>query len=176
MSLLYAAQRGSYEEFLAEYAPGDATKLFGGGRPLLFQAVGNKDVEARVAITMRLLDDGADPSIAPDRVNVLHVLFGARNHDPIHEAEMLRRLIEGGADLNLVSKRDGPPLAVLVKHGPRPESDCVPFYDVIFDQPNLDFTVPTGNGSLHELVFDSVWNLPLLRERIRAYESARTPA
>lgn len=173
MSLLYAASRGSYDDFLAEYTPEDATKLFGGGRPLLFQSVGNKNVEARIAITQRLLDDGADASIAPDNVNVLHVLFGTRNHEPDKEAPMLRRLIDSGADINLVSKRDGPPLAVLIKHGPRPEHACLPFYDVIFDQPNLDLTLPTGDGSLHDLIFNSVWNLPLLRERTSAYEAAR---
>lgn len=173
MSLVYSASRGSYEDFLAEYSPADATKLFGGGRPLLFQSVGNKNVEARIAITLRLLDDGADPSIAPDHVNVLHVLFGVRNHDAEKEAPMLDRLIDCGADINLVSKRDGPPLAVLIKHGPRPESACVPFYDVIFDQPNLDFTVPTGDGSLHDLIFNSTWNLPILRERTLAYEASK---
>ncbi|SKH28460.1 Uncharacterised protein [Mycobacteroides abscessus subsp. massiliense] len=169
MSLVYAAHRGSYEDFLKEYTPGDAVKLFGGGRPLLFQSVGNKDVEARVAITMRLLDDGADPSIAPDNVNVLHVLFDQRTHDAAYEAPMLRRLIEGGADINQFSKRSGPPLANLIKHGPSPESARVPFYDVIFDQPNLDLSRPY----LHDLIFNSAWNLPLLRERALAYESAR---
>lgn len=169
MSLVYAAHRGSYEDFLKEYTPGDAAKLFGIGRPLLFQSVANKDVEARVAITNRLLDDGADPSIAPDGVNVLHVLFDQRTHDTEYEAPMLRRLIDCGADINLVSKRSGPPLAVLIQHGPTPESECVPFYDVIFDQPNLDLTHPY----LHDLIFNSVWNLPILRERVRAYESAR---
>lgn len=169
MSLVYAAHRGSYEDFLKEYAPGDAAKLFGEGRSLLFQSVGNKNVEARVAITNRLLDDGADPSIAPDSLNVLHVLFGQRTHDTVYEAPMLRRLIEGGADINLFSKRSGPPLAVLIQHGPSPETACVPFYDVIFDQPNLDLS----STYLRDLIFNSAWNLPLLRERVVAYESAQ---
>lgn len=169
MSLVYAAHRGSYEDFLKEYAPTDATRTFAGGRTLLFQSVGNKDVPARVAITMRLLDDGADPSVAPDNTNVLHVLFDQRTHDAEYEAPMLRRLIEGGADINLFSKRSGPPLANLIKHGPSPESACIPFYDVIFDQPNLDLALPY----LHDLIFNSAWNLPLLRERVMAYESAR---
>lgn len=63
----------------------------------------------------------------------------------------------------------GAPLANLIKHGPSPESARVPFYDVIFDQPNLDLSRPY----LHDLIFNSAWNLPLLRERVLAYESAR---
>ncbi|SKM80635.1 Uncharacterised protein [Mycobacteroides abscessus subsp. massiliense] len=167
-----AAWEGSFEDFLSVYTPADATKLFGDGRPLLFKSVGNRDVKARVAITNRLLDDGADPSIAPDNVNVLHVLFDQRTHDTEYEAPMLRRLIERGADINLFSKRSGPPLAVLIQHGPSPESECVPFYDVIFDQPNLDLT----GRYLHDLIFNSAWNLPILRERVLAYESAHESA
>ncbi|ART70531.1 hypothetical protein BTO20_20090 [Mycobacterium dioxanotrophicus] len=172
MSLLYAAQRATYDEFLEEYSPDDAKRLWSGGRPLLFKSVANRDVEARVAITMRLLDDGADPSVASEGINVLHVLFDQRTHDTSFEAPMLRRLIDGGADINLFSKRFGPPLAVLIQHGPSPETACVPFYDVIFDQPNLDLS----SRYLRDLIFNSAWNLPLLRERVSAYESTRNEA
>lgn len=174
--MVYAASRGSYEDFLSEYTPADATKLFGDGRPLLFKSVGNKDVRARVSITDRLLDDGADPSFVSDTTNVLHVLFDQRAHDMSYEAPMLRRLIDGGADINQVSKRSGPPLVVLMKHGPVPESLCVPFYDVIFDQPDLDFTVPYLGGTLRDFIFDSAYNLPILREKVLAYEAAREKA
>ncbi|WP_421874638.1 hypothetical protein [Mycolicibacterium wolinskyi] len=172
MSLQYQAQSGSYDDFMGEYSPADATRLAAGGRSLLFKSVANKDIDARVAITNQLLDDGADPSIVSNGINVLHVLFGSRYHDAAKEAPMLRRLIEGGADINQDSKRSGPPLAVLIQHGPRPETACEPFYDVIFAQPNLDLNAPYEKGTLHELIFDSVWNLPLLRERVRAYEIA----
>lgn len=167
-SLITLAKRGSYEDFVSEYKPSDAAFVDGGGRTLLFPSVANRDVEARVAITTRLLDDGADPSAAPDNVNVLHVLFDQRKHDPEREAPMLRRLIEAGADVNLFSKRSGPPLAVLIEHGPSPESACIPFYDVIFDQPNLNLTYPY----LRDLIFNSAWNVPILRERVREYELA----
>ncbi|MGL5444460.1 MAG: hypothetical protein ACRDDJ_18560, partial [[Mycobacterium] stephanolepidis] len=165
-----------YEDFLKEYTPADATKLASGGRTLLFKSVSNKDVKARVAITTRLLDDGADPSVVADGINVLHVLFDTRTHDTAYESPMLRRLIGGGADVNLVSKRFGPPLAVFIQHGPSPEAERVPFYDVLFEQPNLDLNAPYGKGTLRDLIFNSAWNLPLLRERVEAYESARNGA
>lgn len=172
MSLLHVAKYGSYEDFLKEYTPQDARWLSITGRNLLFEAVSNRDVQARVAIATRLLDDGADASLAPDKVNVLHVFFGVRVHEPALEAPLLRRLIEGGADINLFSKRWGPPLAVLIERGPGPESVCVPFYDVIFDQPNLNLSYPY----LRDLIFNSAWNLPILRERVETYESAHSKA
>lgn len=167
MSLSHVTKYGSYEEFLKEYTPSDAKWISITGRNLLFRSLANRDVNARVTITNRLLDDGADPSIAPDNVNVLHVLLDQRTHDPAYEAPMLRRLIDGGADINMFSKRSGPPLACLIEHGPSPESARVPFYDVIFDQPNLNLTYPY----LRDLIFNSAWNLPILRERVLAYES-----
>ncbi|MDH6245519.1 hypothetical protein [Mycobacterium sp. OTB74] len=175
-SLIYAASTCSYADFLQVYRPADAPHLDSSGRTLLFESVTNKDIQARVAITNRLLDDGADPAVVSRGINVLHVLFGTRRHETELEAPMLRRLIDGGADINQVSKRSGPPLAVLIEHGPSPEVERVPFYDVIFDQPNLDLSAPCLRGTLHDLIFDSVWNFPILRERAAAYEAARSTA
>lgn len=59
MSLVGAAKAGSYSDFMSEYSPSDATGLFAGDRSLLFQSVTNPDVEARVAITNRLLSGDA---------------------------------------------------------------------------------------------------------------------
>lgn len=176
MSVVGAAKAGTYAAFLSEYSPDDAKRFFAGDRPLLFQSVGNPDIEARVSITDRLLDDGADASIVSNGINVLHVLFGAWRHDAKVEASMLRRLIGAGADINQVSKRSGPPLAVLIEHGPSPESERVPFYDVIFTQPDLDLSAPCLRGTLRDLIFNSVWNLPILRERATAYETERSTA
>ena len=176
MSLVYVAKAGSFDDFLKEYTPADAAYVGAGGRPLLFQSIANKDVSARVAITTRLLDDGSDPSVVSGGINVLHVLFGQRAHDAELEAPMLRRLITGGADVNLVSKRWGPPMASLIQYGPSPEEKRVPFYDVLFEQPNLDFSLPYMKGTLRDLIFNSVWNLPILRERVLAYESKQPQA
>jgi len=160
MSVLYSAKRGSYAEFLDEYEPSMAvTYRAAGGKTLLFESVANRDVEARVAITMRLLDDGADPSVVSGGMNVLHILLGEKNHDARLEAPMLRRLIDGGADINQVSKRWGVPLIGLVESGFYPESARIPFYDVIFDQPNLDVSL-----------IKTVYSVPILRERMKTYQ------
>jgi len=171
MSVLHSAGYGSYAEFLDEYEPSMAvTYRAAGGKTLLFASVANRDVEARVAITTRLLDDGADPSVVSGGMNVLHILFDQRNRDARLEAPMLRRLIDGGADINQVSKRWGPPLIALIENCPHPESAAEPFYDVIFDQPNLDLSAKYGQSELWAYIFGDLWNLPILRERTRAYQ------
>ncbi|OCB12735.1 hypothetical protein A5717_15950 [Mycolicibacterium porcinum] len=173
MSVLYVAKRGSFDEFMKEYDPSVAATYRAAGQTLLFPSVANRDIEARVAITMRLLEDGADPSVVCDGINVLHVLLGPnKKHDAPVEAPMLRRLIEKGADINQPSTKWGPPLLGLIHNGPRPETAAAPFYDVFFDQPNLDIDVKYGNSVLRNDIFGDLWNLPLLRERVMAYEQA----
>lgn len=176
-SLIHAAQRGSYEDFLQVYRPADAEYRVAGGATLLFKSVANTDIAARVAITTRLLDDGADPAVASGDLNVLHVLFGRPGHDAELEAPMLRRLIEGGADVNLVSNRFGPPLIGLIENGPLPESERVPFYDVFFESPHLDLTVPAmrAKATLKDFILANS-GLPLLRQRVTAFEESRDAA
>ncbi|AQA02944.1 hypothetical protein BVC93_11440 [Mycobacterium sp. MS1601] len=171
-SPIILAKRASYEEFLKSYDPAMAATCRSAGQTLLFSSVANRDIDARVAITTRLLDDGADPTVVAKGLNVLHVLFGRPGHDAEQEAPMLRRLIEGGADVNLVSKRYGPPLVGLIEHGPTPESARVPFYNVLFERPGLDLSAPYGQGTLRDFIFNSAYHLPLLRKRVEDYEKA----
>lgn len=168
-----SAMRATFDQFMEGYDPSLAPAFRSAGQTLLFGSVANRDIAARIAITLRLLDDGVDPSVLDADVNVLHVLFGPnKQHDAGLEAPMLRRLIECGADINQVSKRWGAPLIGLMENGPRPESAAVPFYDVIFDQPNLDLSVPYGQTTLREWILHGVYNLPILRERVLAYEES----
>lgn len=173
MSFVYSAWYGSFDEFINEYDPSTAATFRSGEQTLLFLSVTNPDVEARVAITTRLLDDGADPSVVSDGINVLHMLLGQnQTHHAQLEAPMLRRLIDLGADINLPSKKEGPPLLGLIRYGPRPESAAVPFYDVFFDQPNLDLHAKYGDHTLWGDIFGDLWNLPILRQRAKTYQDA----
>jgi hypothetical protein len=119
-SIIILARSASFDEFMREYDPAMAKVHRPGAQTLLFSSVVNRDIEARVAITNRLIDDGADPSVVASGVNALHVLFGRKGHDAALEAPMLKRLIEGGADINLASKKWGPPLVLVMKNGPWP--------------------------------------------------------
>lgn len=137
----------------------------------MFKSLANKDIEARVSITTRLLDDGADPSVVSDGINVLDILFGRPGHDAELEAPMLYRLIEGGADINVVSNRFGPPLVGLIENGPMPETARVPFYDVFFQRPDLDLAAPAmrAKKTLKEFILANS-GLPLMQQKVIAYE------
>ncbi|WP_157516867.1 hypothetical protein [Mycobacterium sp. MS1601] len=174
-SVSFAAGSATYEQFLEARHPVDAVSFRkSGGRTLLFDSVANKAISARIAITHRLLDDGADPSVESAGINVLHVLFGRRGHDAQREAPMVQRLLDGGADINLVSPRFGPPLIGLAKNGPRPETARVPLYDLIFDRPDLDLSLPSGTAgkSLREFVLAHS-GMPLLHEKIQQFDRRR---
>lgn len=143
------AKLGTFEDFLKVYQGGgvDPTSL-------LLSAISNHSVPDRIAIAEKLLEDGADASVVEgeDRVNCLHVLFGGprEDHDFEAEAVLLRRLLEGGADINLWSPRFGYPLQVLVGV-PISDEKLVPWYDVIFSRPELDLDVKIMKGKDYTL-------------------------
>ncbi|WP_433343786.1 hypothetical protein [Micromonospora sp. CA-111912] len=94
---------------------------------------------ARAGIAAVLLDDGADArSTAADGVNTLHAMLGSAALDPAFEAPVLRRLIDGGADVNGVANKFGTPLQVLIAQFRYTDEVLAPFYDVIFSYGDLD--------------------------------------
>jgi hypothetical protein len=133
-SLYSTVRRGTFEDFLPLYEADDE-----GPTAWLLRALMNRTPRERVQIADRLLDDGADAAaIEPhDHVNALHVLFAEREHDFELEAPLLKRLLEGGADINLRSPRFGLPLMMLRDMVALPR-EAVPFYDVVFQRPDID--------------------------------------
>lgn len=173
-SLYHLASYGSFDEFMSEYKPADATDPEAGER-LLKRAVTNGDIAARVAIATRLLDDGADPAQATeDGANVLHALLGARDHDFAAEAPLLERLIAGGADINKVIARFGTPLETATVDSAFTESELAPVYDVFFAQPDLDLLQTSLAGrAVIDRLRDSFEDRTDLVARAEAYLAAR---
>ena len=132
-SLCLALKRGTYEEFVDAYSPA-WLHYDGFGYSLLELACGNKDLESRVAISSRLLDDGADASVGIPA----HVLVSQARHDFVSEAALLRRLIDLGADPNLVDTKVGTPLEASAAKFAFSDRDLAPFYDVLLGNPELD--------------------------------------
>ena len=167
--LIAPADSGSYEDFARVYRPGVDTDYRGAGaRTLLFYALQNRDIDARIAIANLLLDDGVDASVVSGNLNVLHVFFGNGPHDPDREAPLLNRMIDAGADINQVSKKWGPPLITLVEHEWR---SADPFQEALFSRPDLDLSAPYGRTTVRGFILDGPWNLPALVERIHAYDA-----
>ena len=109
----------------------------------IFGGLANEEPTEKVGIVNLLLDNGADPSVVSegDNINVLHVLFSglADEHDFELEAPLLRRLLDGGADINLRSPRFGYPLEALSWMAAT-DDDLQSFYDVVFARPDIDMS------------------------------------
>ncbi len=142
-----SAKSGSYEDFLALY-DGDAHAVSSTGLTLLHRALGNRHLDARIAISNRLLDDGADAGavVAPEGYSTLHILFSHTSHDFAGEVWLLERLLEGGADVNANAARWGTPLQTLAGLHKYSDEELAPFYDVFFARDDLDLLTPAGEG------------------------------
>lgn len=140
--------RKSEVKFLADYAPEQAGWSDSTGTTLLMYALRNTDLNARIAIANRLIDDGADTGAQTgDHVNALHVLLSATEHDFDREPALLQRLLDGGADVNLCSgQRWGTPVQALSRMIAFSDNTLAPFYDVLFSRPELDVTTPSRIG------------------------------
>lgn len=173
-TLRYLAGRGTAEEFFAVYRPSDATEP-DLGIDLLAAALAHKDPAARPVIAGQLLDDGADPAWELRHGSTtLHVLLGQKKHDIPGEARLLRRLLEGGADVNRVLPKFGTPLETLAEQFKFSDAELAPFYDELFARPDLDL-LQTGNFG--NSVLDNIRRAAELRvellARAEAYLAAR---
>lgn len=170
-SELHAAlRRGTYGDFLAQYSPAIVHYDGFASGTLLEQAVGNSNLEARVQIAHRLLDDGADVR----RGRPVHVLVGAANHDFEAEAPLLERMLDQGADVNQVVPKRGTPLEAVAAQFKFSDRDLTPFYDVLLTRPDIDFTTP-GLGGRSVLVNLRTWyaKRAALVERVEALMTER---
>lgn len=140
---LYAALgRGTLEEFLAVYEPSYVTYDGFSSGTLLELALRNTNLEGRVAIANRLLDDGADVTVGIP----LHVLVGGNNHDIAAEAPLLERMLDMGADVNKVDGKAGTPLETAAERFKYSDKTLTPFYDVFLARPELDLLQPGQDG------------------------------
>lgn len=162
-------RKGTLEEFLEVYEPGDATAWRGyEDITLLHRAAGNVDPASRVAIASRLLDDGADASAIAmrEKFTVLHMLFAASRHDFEAEAPLLERLLDAGADINHVAGGNwGTPIQTLASNLKFSDDRLTPFYEVIFARPDLDLLKPGKKGRTD---LDSARLLNFKRENLTA--------
>lgn len=174
----FIAERRSYETMLETYDReayvSDNRRTSGG---VMRSAVRNGSIPDRIAISHFLLNEGLDPLMigGGDHINVLHSSFGhGSDRDFAAEAPLLKRLLDLGADMTLRSPRFGTPWEMLVRV-PRRGGDATPFYDAIFDRPDLDLDQPleTKYGTtVRDFLYRLPHGLAPLTERARAYDQA----
>ncbi|MGO1467735.1 MAG: hypothetical protein ACTHWB_09015 [Microbacterium gubbeenense] len=143
------AEEADEQEFFAAYDP-SVTPMYQSdavGETVLFGSVFNPDPDARTAITNRLLDDGADPSVVTrSGTTVLHVLLTNPDLEPESDAHLLRRLLAGGAPINRVDSKRGAPLAILFDNYTLEDDEAEPLYEAFFERPDLDLEARGNMG------------------------------
>lgn len=168
------ARRGTPEEFFAIFRPEDATDP-DLGMDLLQAALSHRDPSTRPVIAGRLLDDGADPAgELRHGGTTLHILLGQRKHDIPVEVPLLRRLLDGGADINRVLPRHGTPLETILYNFGLSDEQLAPFYDEIFAREDLDlFQTGESGNSVLDKIRKAAQKRGALLARAEAYLAAR---
>ena len=100
---------------------------------------------------------------------MLHVLFDQAAHNISETIELCKRLIDGGADINALDKRNISVMQHVVNIGIH-EGKLEPLYDIIFSQPKLDFNSKNFLGFSPMDLAIKHGNRPKLVERMREFE------
>lgn len=121
------------EEFFAAYESGFCNKRFNGEDLILYTLRNTKhDVYEMCNF---LLDKGADASAkTKDGDTTLHLLFGRRNHDLEETFRLAQRLLDGGADINGLNKKNESAFVWVMNMGFTDEQ-LAPLYDILFKYP-----------------------------------------
>ncbi|MGI6877702.1 hypothetical protein [Microbacterium sp. gxy059] len=166
-----ALERGTVDEVVQMLDPGEAASWTDGHRPALALALQNRSPADRLAIAHLLLDRGADAGfvLGRDRVGALHILFSHEPHDFAAEGVLATRLMDCGADPNLVSARFGSPLATLAAAFKYTDQTLQPFYTALIDSGRLDLdTVDKGGRTMLENIAVKVTRRQSLYDQLRA--------
>lgn len=164
------AGRGTVEDFLAGYDPSGAGAVDSTGSTVLHHALRNKP-DRRGPIADRLLDDGADAAVvAGSGATTAHVLLGNQRAVIDADARLLRRLLDGGSDVNRSLERFGTPVFTIARQLKYAESDLEPFYEVLLARPDLDPLAPNTQG---RTLLEAVQVLGEVRGRLAAALSER---
>ncbi|CAM3374601.1 hypothetical protein [Tsukamurella hominis] len=151
---VWTARHGTYKEFMESYSGTDYQKTVASylpaDRTLLWLSVGNKNADARVAISNQLIDDGVDVPYVDNNLNVLNILLGNKYLVPVKDAPLLRRLLQAGADMNLYHRSKGmegsTPVAALLMNMSLTEEEKIPLFEVLLEFP--EFHYRNDDGSL----------------------------
>ena len=106
MNIYLIAYMKKYTDFISHYRDGDERKSYN-GKSLLFYSLANNDPESRYLISTFLLDKGVEVNgLNEENENVLHVLLSRTTHNLKQTIELCERLINGGADINQIDKKE----------------------------------------------------------------------
>lgn len=138
-SPLYVAKTGTYEEFCEVFdaEENDVTDM-------LFAALTNDDPEARANICNDMLDRGADAARAEYGQNALTILLGRHRHLGAGDGTLVKRLVQGGADVNFRERRGDVPVQMAIKIRVDDDEQRRELYEALFGAEELDLSAPSN--------------------------------
>ena len=166
------ARARTFNQFAHCYEPSWATwRHERDGTTTLLGAIVNRSPEDRAAIANLLLDDGADPALGDsDGFTPLHSLLGSANLDPSVDIPLMRRLIDGGADLNRVARQVGSPLRALLTNMDLLDPETRAIFEAFLDYPGIEVLAKAKNGNTHLETarrMEFQWRTDLLEDYLR---------
>jgi hypothetical protein len=145
MRVHVVAKIGTFEEFLAEYRPGDEIEPEPPST-LLLSGLANTNAEARFAIAGFLLDRGVTAAgLNEEGDGALTIALAARNQDVAATTALVRRLIAAGADPAARNRRGVTPTQVVAQL-PGDDAEWAPLLDFWFTLPGLEPAAPNAFG------------------------------
>lgn len=141
-SPLYVARNGSYEEFCEVFNADndDVTDMLLGG-------LINRDADARFRISSDMLDKGADPCAVEEGQNTLTLLLGGHDRLSEGDCELVKRLVDGGADVNFRESRGSLPLRLAIVIRTDDDERRRPVYEALFGAEALDLELPANENN-----------------------------
>lgn len=141
-SPLYVARNGSYEEFCEVFDAenNDVTDMLLGG-------LINCDSDARFRISSDMLDKGADPCAVEEGQNTLSLLLGGHDRLSEGDCELVKRLVDGGADVNFRESRGSLPLRLAIVIRTDDDERRRPVYEALFGAEALDLELPANENN-----------------------------
>ena len=110
MDISLVAKMKKYDEFISCYNEGDEKKVYK-GKSLLFYSLSNNDTESRYLITDFLLNKGAEVNVINEcGENLLHILLSRTKHNIKQTAELCKKLIDKGVNINQLDEKERVPL------------------------------------------------------------------
>ena len=143
-----AAGTMSHAEFRAAFDPADIVVLRGevnydessAYRNVVLRALANRSAPDRVAIVTDLLDHGWEVG----EWDLFH-LFHNRRRDVELELPLVERLLDGGADPNILERRGDRPVMLLLS-GRTPDTELAPLLDAVLRHDTFDPHARSTNG------------------------------
>ena len=140
------------------------------GKSLLFYSLSNNDTESRYLITDFLLNKGAEVNVINEcGENLLHILLSRTKHNIKQTAELCKKLIDKGVNINQLDEKERVPLQYLINLKYTDE-ELEPLYQIWFAQNSILVNHKNAWGKTPLEIAEQMPYRASLLERMKKYE------